>query len=100
MGRRTIVALLAVLSVSACASPKYNYSPETTEVSSPPLGSTTTVGVGEIMLRQGFFVERESIYLSTPVTVGLLGSYTFSVGSVRTNRASTTCLREVPKAAQ
>ena len=79
---KPIHAILVVMSVvvSACASPKYNYQPEATEISSPPLGETSTAGVGEAMLEQGKYVEKDSVHFPQDIVVGALGTYTFSVG--------------------
>jgi hypothetical protein len=68
------------LSVSACASPQFNYQPETVEVSFPTLGEKTTVGVGETMVRQGKYVERDSVLFNQQITVGAIGTYTFAPG--------------------
>ncbi len=76
---KTIV-ILSPLFVAACASPKYNYVPSTTEISIPEIGSTTTVGVGDSMLRQGKYVERDAIKILQTMTVGAFGQYTFSSG--------------------
>ncbi|RCK24613.1 hypothetical protein TH8_13615 [Thalassospira profundimaris] len=68
------------LTLAACASPQYNYIPVSTEVSLPEVGSTTTVGIGDTMLRQGRYVEREAIQVLQSITVGGLGSYTLARG--------------------
>jgi len=66
--------------LSACASPAYNYVPNIQNISRPPLLSVNTVGVGEQMLMQGRFVEREALRLDQDVRVGAVGSYTFTAG--------------------
>lgn len=66
--------------VAACASPNYSYRPTSTEISLPEIGSISTVGVGDIMLRQGRYVESDAIHVLQTITVAGLGSYTFSPG--------------------
>jgi len=71
----------AVLSsVSACATPNYSYVPQVQEISRPPLNVVSRVGVGEQMLVQGRFEERDVLRLVEEVRVGALGAYTFSPG--------------------
>ncbi|MBR9901948.1 MAG: hypothetical protein GYB19_18030 [Rhodospirillales bacterium] len=75
-----LLAALLPLVLAACASPQYNYVPTSTEISLPEVGSTTTVGVGDTMLRQGKYVERDAIQVPQSITVGGLGSYTLAPG--------------------
>jgi hypothetical protein len=71
---------LSLGGMSACATPTYNYAPSVQNISRPPLQSVNRVGVGEQMLVQGVFIEREALYLDREVRVGTLGSYTFTPG--------------------
>lgn len=83
MNLRTILvgsAISAAAALGACATPNYNYVPTVENISRPPLGSTNTVGVGEQMLVQGRFEEREALRLEADTRVGALGSYTFTAG--------------------
>lgn len=63
------IGLLLLLVTSAvltgCVSAPTNYIAPTIEISEPPLGSTSTVYVGEYMVRQGTYVEREAILVTT-----------------------------------
>jgi len=75
------VALLASLFVVAgCASPKYNYSANVAVISEPPLSTTQTSNVGDVLLRQGKYREHEAIYLPTKADISwaydlLMGYY-------------------------
>lgn len=63
------VALTSALVLSGCASPDYNYLPETTQISEPAINSINTAYVGDVMLRQGKYSEHDSIYLPEKVEV-------------------------------
>ena len=76
----TATSLVGLFGLGACATPSYQYMPTVQEVSRPPLGSVSTVGVGEQMLVQGRFVEREALQLDREVRVGTIGTYTFTPG--------------------
>ncbi len=71
---------LSLIGLSACAAPTYNYVPTVQNISRPPLHSVTTVGVGEQMLVQGRYVERDALVLERDIKVSTLGSYTFTAG--------------------
>lgn len=73
-------ALAGLTMLAGCATPSYDYMPSIQDISRPPLGSTNTVGVGEQMLVQGRFVEREALQLDQEVRVGVMGTYTFTPG--------------------
>ena len=60
---RLIISLFLLLSLTACAVPKYNYKPDSIDISEPPIGSTNVVYVGDSMLRQGNYTEHDAIYL-------------------------------------
>lgn len=74
------ISAIALSSLAACATPTYNYVPTSQDISRPPLNSTNTVGVGEQMLVQGRFIEREALKIDQDLRVGALGSYTFTAG--------------------
>lgn len=77
----TIAVLgLSALSLAGCATPNYSYVPVVQDISRPPLGSVNTVGVGEQMLVQGRFEERDALVLDRDIQVGAIGTYTFTVG--------------------
>ena len=63
-----LVFLIAVL--SGCATPDFNYRPETTKISEPPLDSINTVYMGDVMLRQGRYTEHDSIHLNETIGIG------------------------------
>lgn len=72
--------LLVALLFSACATPQYNYRPVSQEISRPPLNSVNTANVGDEMLNQGFYTERQAIKLSRSIRFGLFGVYTLTTG--------------------
>lgn len=47
--------------LTGCVSVPENYTPTMVEISEPPIGSINTVSVGDYMVRQGTYVEREAI---------------------------------------
>ena len=53
-----------VLALVGCATPTYNYKPESVSISEPPIDSTNTTQVGDEMLNQGKFQVSEILYLS------------------------------------
>jgi len=63
---RTILSLTAVATLTACAVPKYNYAPAYVAISEPPINSTTSVRIGDTMLRQGRFREHDVLVLRAP----------------------------------
>jgi hypothetical protein len=75
----------ALLFISAallcgCATPKYNYQPEAKDVSTPPLNTVSVANVGDEMLKQGKFVEREAIQIDRNIKIGIFGYYTLLPG--------------------
>ena len=80
MKRFVFLALPLIVLFTGCANPKYNYQPQRTEISEPPLSTTVTVNIGDSMLRQGTYYEHDAIYLKKDTKVGTLGSYTFTKG--------------------
>jgi hypothetical protein len=68
------------LTFAGCVSPVQNYQPEATKISEPALGSTNAAQVGEEMLKQGKFWERDAIRLSESIKFGMFGAYTMSPG--------------------
>jgi hypothetical protein len=65
---------------SGCATPQYNYQPEAKDFSSPPLNTVSVANVGDEMLKQGKFVERDAIFLARSMGVGLMSPYTLLPG--------------------
>lgn len=68
---KVFFVLFAVVLICGCASPDYNYTPISIEVSEPPIGSINTIYVGEIMVKQGSYREHDSIYLPEEIDVSL-----------------------------
>jgi hypothetical protein len=64
MSIKSILAVIAVCLLTACATPKYNYMPEAISISEPPIGVERTSTVGDVMVRQGKYKEHDAIYLS------------------------------------
>lgn len=60
-----------------CATPQYNYQPMPQDISRPPVSSINTAYVGDKLLEQGTFVEREALYV--PGNTKMSG-YTLSEG--------------------
>ena len=80
MKRTTLLALPVCLLLSACATPKANYIPKTEQISRPPLNTEVTVSVGDEMLRQGVYTEREAIRVTQPIKMGGFASFTIFPG--------------------
>ena len=68
------------LTVTGCASVKYNYEPIAIDISEPTIGAVSSATVGEQMMRQGTFREHDAISLAKQIKVGVLGTYSFSPG--------------------
>ena len=66
----TALTLTIVAMLSACASPKYNYTPATFEISEPPVNSVNVSQVGDEMLRQGKYKEHEALYVRSETSAG------------------------------
>jgi hypothetical protein len=73
-----IIACLAAL--TGCATPVYNYSPASVQVSEPPIGLVSVAHVGDVLVRQGTYSEQDAILLREDVSVGLLSPYTLIRG--------------------
>jgi hypothetical protein len=71
--RHVIWAVPVLALLGGCVSPKYNYVPQTTEISEPPLNTVVTAYVGDNMVRQGQYTEYDAIYLREDVRVGIVG---------------------------
>lgn len=75
------LAIIFTLSfVTACASPQYNYRPPSVEISEPPIGAVSIARVGDILVRQGNYIEADAVLVHEAFSVGLLGVYSFSPG--------------------
>ncbi len=80
MKKLFLILVFLIVFLAGCATQTYNYYPEVTEISEPPLNSIETVYVGDNMLRQGKFSEHDAIYIRENVKAGVLGGYTFTRG--------------------
>lgn len=83
MTARASLALAAAALLAGCASPKYNYMPDTKQISEPEVGAVVTAQVGDILVRQGTLAEQEVLQVAGDHSLGLLGSYSI-VGGVFT----------------
>lgn len=77
-----VIGVVAVVPfcVSSCASPTYNYSAEATEISEPPLNTVSIAQVGDEMLKQGKFFERDAIHLDNNISFAIWKAYTLTSG--------------------
>ncbi len=71
---------LAMLALQACATPKYNYVPQSIDISEPPIGNVNVANIGDVLLRQGTYTEKDAIRVNQEFTVGAIGTYTFFPG--------------------
>ncbi|NJD24855.1 MAG: hypothetical protein FIB06_05560 [Betaproteobacteria bacterium] len=74
---KTIFLIAFSVVLTACTTPRANYSPVPQAISEPPLNSISTVSVGDTMLRQGEFTEHEAIFVPAAIPAGL---YTIQPG--------------------
>lgn len=51
-------------SMVGCATPSYNYTPTTQEISKPPVGEVSKAYLGDHMLTQGVFIKQDAIYIN------------------------------------
>lgn len=70
MKKLTILVLTLLILLNGCATPKFNYSPQVIALSEPPIGVTSNVSVGDVMLRQGKYTEHDALYLSKNASIG------------------------------
>ncbi len=74
------LVVCALQFLSGCTAPAYNYRAEVTEISTPPLNDVVSVQIGEEMMRQGKYYEKDAINLSQDITFGLFRMYTLAPG--------------------
>lgn len=75
---KRILGFSFALGLAGCATPKYNYQAVPQQVSKPPIGSINTASVGDKLLTQGVFTERDALYLSKSIK---LSGYTLGQGN-------------------
>lgn len=68
--KRLLIAGVVGFGLAGCATPKYNYHVASKDISKPPIGSTNTVDIGDKLLVQGKFTEREALYIAADTKVG------------------------------
>lgn len=73
-----LFTICSVLGLVGCASPTYNYMPETTNLSFPEVDSIATARVGDELLSQGKYIESEAIEVTEQEQIGL--AYTIYPG--------------------
>jgi hypothetical protein len=66
----TVITLTITVMLSACATPKYNYTPAVFSISEPPIGSVNISQVGDEMLRQGKYKEHEALHVKNETSAG------------------------------
>lgn len=77
----SLLAIVLLSLLSGCVTPIQNYQPQATNISEPALGVVNVAQVGEEMLKQGKFTQRDAIRLSEEVKFGsLITSYTLAPG--------------------
>lgn len=60
---RLSMCLAVISTLVGCASPKYNYSAKSIDISEPPIGTVTISRIGDTMLRQGKYREHDALNL-------------------------------------
>lgn len=68
---KKIILLSSVLGLVGCATPKHNYVAVPKKVNKPPVGATTKAFVGDKLLTQGLYVDREALFV--PATLKFSG---------------------------
>ena len=61
--KRILIAGVLGFGLVGCTAPKYNYQAVSQNVSKPPIGSVNEAYVGDKMLTQGVFTEREAYFI-------------------------------------
>ncbi|NHB58164.1 hypothetical protein [Acinetobacter shaoyimingii] len=74
--QKKIGVILVVSFLTGCATPVYNYQAQSKQMSKPPIGSINTAYVGDKMLEQGVFTDREVLRVDSPTKVNMFYSLT------------------------
>jgi len=74
------MATVLVAAIAGCASPKYNYVPQVTQISYPSLGGEAVANVGDTMVSQGAKVEHQALQVDQDIGIGLFNAYTVTRG--------------------
>lgn len=64
--KKLLIAGVICFGLVGCTAPKYNYQPISQNISKPPIGSENIANVGDSLLTQGTYTEREAYYLAEP----------------------------------
>ena len=75
--KKLLIAGIVGFGLVGCATPKYNYQATPQNISKPPLNSVNTAYVGDKMLEQGVFLEKEALHVPE---VTKYSGYTFNAG--------------------
>lgn len=78
---RIAVVSVALLLLTGCTSPKYNYMPQTENYSEPNVGSVNTAYVGDSMIKQGTTQTYEGLKVTAPEKVSW--AYTITPGYLK-----------------
>lgn len=65
--KRLLILGVVGFGLAGCATPKYNYQAIPQNISKPPINSINTAHVGDKMLEQGVFLEKEALYIPQAV---------------------------------
>jgi len=76
-----VLALGATIALfTGCTTTQYNYRATATQISEPPLNTVCTAQVGDEMLKQGKFTERDAFRLDAEKNIGMFSAYTLHPG--------------------
>lgn len=67
MKKLSIIVVFGIL-LTGCATPSFNYQAVPQQLSKPPIGSFNTAYVGDKMLVQGIYTERDALFVSEQKT--------------------------------
>lgn len=74
---KKFLLIISIIGLVGCATPKYNYQAIPQNISKPPIGSINEANVGDKMLEQGIFIERDALLISK---ITKISGYTFNEG--------------------
>lgn len=76
--KKLLIAGVFGLGLAGCTTPTYNYQATPKQISKPPLNTVNTAHVGDKMLEQGVFIDREALHI--PSNTKLSFAYTLTSG--------------------
>lgn len=59
-----LLVVVSLVALGGCATPTYNYTAPYRAISEPPVGSVSTVRIGDVMLKQGKYREHDAVRLT------------------------------------